>query len=215
MLKSRVFSLSILAAIVGVLPVHHASVVDGAGAADRDDRRGAGRGERHDLLAEAVLLPSAQPGAEGDPRLRHPLQRAVHPRVVPRHRAGRGRVRRDTLIDALIRIAACESLLQPTMVGISDPNDVGLFQWNEKPPHYWWSSVRKAFDAWQDRQGAQRLAHVHRPPRHGGPQGPVQRGAGRGVGRARPPADAGRWRGGARACTTRRSGGSGRPVLPS
>ena len=91
-------------------------------------------------------------------------------------------------IDALIRIAACESLLQPTMVGISDPNDVGLFQWNEKPPHYWWSSVRKAFDAWQDRKARERR-EVHRPPRHGGPQGPVQRGAGRGVGRARPPAD--------------------------
>jgi hypothetical protein len=57
-------------------------------------------------------------------------------------------------IDALIRIAACESHLQPTMVGIKDPNDVGLFQWNEKPPRYWWSSVRKAFDAWQDRKAA-------------------------------------------------------------
>ena len=57
-------------------------------------------------------------------------------------------------LDTLIRIAACESLLQPTMVGIKDPNDVGLFQWNEKPPHYWWSSVRRAFDAWQDRKAA-------------------------------------------------------------
>jgi hypothetical protein len=57
-------------------------------------------------------------------------------------------------LDALIRVAACESLLQPTMVGIKDPNDVGLFQWNDKPPRYWWSSARRAFDAWQDRKAA-------------------------------------------------------------
>ena len=56
----------------------------------------------------------------------------------------------ETLIDTMIRIAACESLLQPAIVGRADPADVGLFQWNEKPPRYWWSTARKAFNAWQD-----------------------------------------------------------------
>ena len=53
--------------------------------------------------------------------------------------------------DTLIRIAACESLLQPGIVGLKDPADIGLFQWNEKPPDYWWSTQRRGFDAWQDR----------------------------------------------------------------
>ena len=52
--------------------------------------------------------------------------------------------------DTMVRIAACESLLQPHMVGIADPTDVGLFQWNEQPPHHWWSRIRRAFNAWQD-----------------------------------------------------------------
>jgi hypothetical protein len=51
--------------------------------------------------------------------------------------------------DALIRIAACESLLQPTIVGRRDAADVGLFQWNDKPPRYWWSTARNLFNAWQ------------------------------------------------------------------
>ena len=41
--------------------------------------------------------------------------------------------------DVLVRIAACESHLLPRTVGI-DPADVGLFQWNEKPPRHWWST---------------------------------------------------------------------------
>ena len=54
----------------------------------------------------------------------------------------------------MVRIAACESLLQPDMIGIADPTDVGLFQWNDQPPRYWWSTARHAFNAWQDRQAA-------------------------------------------------------------
>ena len=51
-------------------------------------------------------------------------------------------------IDTMVRIAACESLLQPTIVGIADPADVGLFQWNEKPPRSWWNTIRRAFNGW-------------------------------------------------------------------
>ena len=57
-------------------------------------------------------------------------------------------------VDTMVRIAACESLLQPDMVGIADPTDVGLFQWNEKPPRYWWSTIRRLFNTWQDTKAA-------------------------------------------------------------
>jgi hypothetical protein len=57
-------------------------------------------------------------------------------------------------IDTMVRIAACESLLQPTMVGTADPTDVGLFQWNETPPRYWWSTIRRLFNTWQDTRAA-------------------------------------------------------------
>ena len=60
----------------------------------------------------------------------------------------------EEFTDTLIRIAACESVLQPAIVGVSDPADVGLFQWNDKAPYYWWSTARKAFNAWQDRRAA-------------------------------------------------------------
>jgi hypothetical protein len=61
-------------------------------------------------------------------------------------------VRRYT--DALVRIAACESLLQPGIVGREDPADVGLFQWNEKAPTYWWSTARAGFDTWQEHKAS-------------------------------------------------------------
>lgn len=54
--------------------------------------------------------------------------------------------------DTLVRIAACESHLLPRMVGRSDPADVGLFQWNDKPPRHWWTTERALFNAWQDRK---------------------------------------------------------------
>jgi hypothetical protein len=57
----------------------------------------------------------------------------------------------EHFIDTMIRIAACESLLQPAIVGYADPFDVGLFQWNDRPPWRWWTSARKAFNASQDR----------------------------------------------------------------
>jgi hypothetical protein len=56
--------------------------------------------------------------------------------------------------DTLIRIAACESHLLPDIVGFKDHADVGLFQWNEKPPYHWWSRIRRRFNAWQRRQVA-------------------------------------------------------------
>ena len=56
----------------------------------------------------------------------------------------------EGLIDTMIRIAACESLLQPAIVGYTDPFDVGLFQWNDRPPWRWWTSARRAFNASQD-----------------------------------------------------------------
>jgi hypothetical protein len=55
-------------------------------------------------------------------------------------------------IDTLIRIAACESALQPTMVERADPADVGVFQWNDRSPSRWWTKARTAFNAWQDRK---------------------------------------------------------------
>ena len=58
----------------------------------------------------------------------------------------------DAFTDAMIRVAACESLLQPDIVGRVDPADVGLFQWNDKPPWHWWTAARRAFNAWQDRK---------------------------------------------------------------
>ena len=56
----------------------------------------------------------------------------------------------EQFIDAMIRIAACESLLQPAIVGYTDPFDVGLFQWNDRPPWRWWTSARRAFNTAQD-----------------------------------------------------------------
>ena len=58
----------------------------------------------------------------------------------------------EALTDTMIRIAACESLLQPAIVGRADPADVGLFQWNDKAPWHWWTAARRAFNAWQDRK---------------------------------------------------------------
>ena len=58
----------------------------------------------------------------------------------------------EALTDTMIRIAACESLLQPAIVGRADPADVGLFQWNDKPPWHWWTAARRGFNAWQDRK---------------------------------------------------------------
>jgi hypothetical protein len=57
-------------------------------------------------------------------------------------------------VDPLIRISACESLLQPSMIGKHDREDVGLFQWNDRAPHHWWTTIRKGFDEWQDRKAA-------------------------------------------------------------
>jgi hypothetical protein len=57
-------------------------------------------------------------------------------------------------VDALVRVAACESLLQPAMIGQRDPTDAGLFQWNESAPRYWWSTTLSSFNAWQERQAA-------------------------------------------------------------
>lgn len=65
--------------------------------------------------------------------------------------------------DALVRIAACESLLQPTIIGRADPADVGLFQWNEKPPRYWWTTARNGFNDWQRRLAA--ISHGAYAPR--------------------------------------------------
>ena len=70
-------------------------------------------------------------------------------------------------IDAMVRIAACESLLQPDTVGIADPTDVGLFQWNEKPPRYWWGTIRRLFNTWQDTKAA--AAGDHYVARHASP----------------------------------------------
>ena len=58
----------------------------------------------------------------------------------------------EGFIDVMIRIASCESLLQPTMIGRQDRADVGLFQWNDKPPWHWWTTARRAFNTWQDRK---------------------------------------------------------------
>jgi hypothetical protein len=66
--------------------------------------------------------------------------------------------------DTMIRIAACESLLQPRIVGMSDPTDVGLFQWNDKPPRYWWTTARAAFNAWQGRKAS--ASHGAYAPRY-------------------------------------------------
>jgi hypothetical protein len=166
MLKRRVFSLSILTVLVAMLPGHHASGLSPAGA------------------APASAAPNAAPVATSgttcwqkrsyyqarNPGLKETLGSGTRysvPCVLAsflaiEQAAAEFGVTRS--IDALIRIAACESLLQPNMVGTKDPNDVGLFQWNEKPPHYWWSSVRRAFDAWQDRKAARsRGAYTARP----------------------------------------------------
>jgi hypothetical protein len=64
--------------------------------------------------------------------------------------------------DTMIRIAACESLLRPDIAGFKDPADVGLFQWNEKPPRYWWSTIRAAFNAWQRRKALASHGHYTR-----------------------------------------------------
>lgn len=56
----------------------------------------------------------------------------------------------DASIDVWIRVSACESLLQPAIIGRQDPADVGPFQWNDKPPWHWWTAGRKGFNAWQD-----------------------------------------------------------------
>ena len=154
MRKRRFFSLSILTLLVAMVPAHDASGLSPTGA------------------APAAAVPNAAPVATSrstcwqkrsyyqarNPGLKETLGSGTRYSVpcilasflAIEQAAAEFGVTRS--IDALIRIAACESLLQPTMVGISDPNDVGLFQWNEKPPHYWWSSVRNAFDAWQDRK---------------------------------------------------------------
>jgi len=72
-------------------------------------------------------------------------------------------------VDPLIRISACESLLQPSMIGKHDREDVGLFQWNDRPPHHWWTTIRKGFDEWQDRKAARShgtyVAHHSTPDR--------------------------------------------------
>jgi len=66
--------------------------------------------------------------------------------------------------DTLVRIAACESHLLPKIVGMSDPADVGLFQWNDKPPRHWWSTVRALFNAGQDRKA--KASHGAYAPRY-------------------------------------------------
>jgi hypothetical protein len=66
--------------------------------------------------------------------------------------------------DALVRIAACESHLLPRIVGMSDRADVGLFQWNDKPPRHWWTTVRALFNAWQDRKA--KASHGTYAPRY-------------------------------------------------
>ena len=38
----------------------------------------------------------------------------------------------------------------PGLDGQPTADDVGLFQWNEKPPRYWWSTIRRLFNGWQD-----------------------------------------------------------------
>ena len=49
----------------------------------------------------------------------------------------------ERFTDTVVRIAACESPLQPAMVGRTDPADIGLFQWNDKPPWRWWTTARR------------------------------------------------------------------------
>ncbi len=65
--------------------------------------------------------------------------------------------------DDMVRIAACESRLLPYTVG-TDPADIGLFQWNEKPPRFWWTTARTLFNAWQDRRAA--ASHGKYAPRY-------------------------------------------------
>ena len=65
--------------------------------------------------------------------------------------------------DDMVRIAACESHLLPRTVG-TDPADIGLFQWNEKPPRFWWTTARTLFNAWQDRRAT--ASHGKYAPRY-------------------------------------------------
>ena len=149
MLRSRVLSLSILVVLVAVVPVP---------GGPPEPRRS--RGERQDLLAEARLLPSAQSRAPANPRIGDAFSQ---PCILDSYLAIERTVAEfgvSKYTDNLVRIAACESRLLPSTVG-TDPADIGLFQWNEKPPRTWWTTARTLFNAWQDRRGSRQPRHLY------------------------------------------------------
>ena len=156
MRKSRVFSFSIMTALVVVLlsPVAAGAASPVAARPSRTPAAGAGAASGTTCWQKRAYYQARNPGLKetlgSGTRYSAPCVLAAY--LAIEQAAAEFGVTRS--VDALIRVAACESLLQPGMVGVKDPNDVGLFQWNEKPPHRWWSSVRKAFDAWQDRKAA-------------------------------------------------------------
>ena len=115
-------------------PHHRPIGGDVAGCRRPAGRRGGAEPKRDDVLAEARLLPGAQSRAPANARIGHPLQQTVRARFLPRHRTRCRRVRGDPLRR---RHGPDRRVRKPPPaddeVG-TDPADIGLFQWNEKPP---------------------------------------------------------------------------------